>query len=542
MTSDLHMKWITYALILAAGSPIAASAGAPTTNIAAVGTAPTSAAANIAPATQAATAAVGTTASPPPPGPAFNETQRLFQRAFTSTMAGSVVLGSLKATGDAELEPFFLAVSRSKSPELQLIGLLDANEVGKNSAIIHIPKLLAIPIPRLIGPSLAVMIHSGNISSAQLMEVVNTAIDPAEKLMAASELVNRGKAARVIPVLDQLAESQTDSIRYYAALTLLQCKSPEQARRGLNLLRELAVRKAVRLVDLKEALLAQVAAQRISAAGSWAELIAKNSQNPWSLRRRAVQTLLAIGAPAGPPLLAEMIHFAKGTIDKIELGLLAVQYPKGLAIADLQTLKQTDSPLLMGIAKTAAAAVSGKSPLPGILALIQQGQPIFMNWALAYASGKDISHRRKILQALIEYATAAGDGADTDFRRAIAAATVLADANGPLDRKILAADLDSSNAGVVEAVLAGMIQSRNADFAPLIEPLWSAMLKRDHRKIREFAAMELAREGKKVELPVLRDILLYGLRRSDGFRAAAGWYYVKLTGRGPSLLLKWSSN
>ena len=469
-------------------------------------------------------------------GPVFHETLKLFKQALVPGMTGSVVLGSLKSTGDSELTPFFIEVSHTQSPELRLIGLLDANAVSRDSALIDIPKFLALPVPRLIAPSLAVLIQSGRITSRQLAEVMNTAIDPSEKLMAASELVNRGKSAQAIKMLEGLTGSQTDSVRYYAALTLLQCKAAGPGKLGLKILLELAARHAIRLVDLKEALLARTAAQKIKAAAPWARSIADNTQNPWSLRRRAVQTLLVLGDPAGPHILAEMLRTGRGTIDTIELGLLAIQYPKGLSKADLQLLKRTDSPLMTGILKTAESAVAGKDPLSGILALIQQGQPIFLNWALAYAQPMTTPHRLRILNALIGYATTAGNGDDTDFRRAVSAATMLADTNGKRERQILSADMDAANAGVVEAAVAGMIQSHNADFSPLIEPHWKQMLKRDHIKIRDFAAMELAREGRKVELPVLRNIVLYGLSRSDGFRAAAGWYYVKITGRGPALL------
>ncbi len=469
-------------------------------------------------------------------GPVFNETLKLFKSALVPGMTGSVVLGSLKSTDDPGLEPFFLTVSHARSPELQLIGLLDANAVSKNANLINVAKFLAIPIPRLIGPSLAVMIQSGHITSAQLMEVVHLAIEPSEKLMAASELVNRGKSAHVVKVLDALTGSQTDATRYYAALTLLQCKQSGQAERGLKLLMQLAARTAPRLLDLKDALLARVAAQKIAAAAPWAASIARDKKSPWSLRRRAVQSLLVLNNPMAPALLAAMLKDTKGTIDKIELGLLAIQYPKGLSLSDVQILRQTDSPLLTGIARTAAAAVSGKDPLPGILSLIEQGQPIFLNWALAYAENRTTSNRFTIMKALINYATAAEDGQDADFRRAVAAATILANSDGKAERGILAADLDSPNAGIVEAALAGMIQSHNANFATLIQPWWKQLLKRDASKIREFAAMELARENKKVELSVLRNIVLYGLGRSDGFRAAAGWYYVKLTGRAGLLL------
>ncbi len=482
------------------------------------------------PGTPATNAAVNTS------GPVFNETLKLFKSTLVPGMTGSIVLGSLKSTNDPALEPFFLTIAHSRSPELQLIGLLDANAVSKNAKIINISKFLAIPIPRLIGPSLAVMIQSGRITSAQLTQVMNTAIEPSEKLMAASELVNRGKSVQAVKVLDALTGSQVDATRYYAALTLLQCNQPGQSARGLTLLMELAGRLAPRLVDLKDALLARVAAQNIAAAAPWAIAIARDNKSPWSLRRRAVQSLLVLNDPAAPKLLASMLHGAKGTIDKIELGLLAIQYPTGLSLSDVGSLRQADSPLLSGIARTAAAAVSGKNPLPGILSLIEQGQPIFLNWALAYADNKTTPHRLTIFKALLDYATAAGGEQNTDFQRAVAAATILANNDGQAERAILSADLDSPNAGIVQAALAGMIQSHNTNFSTLIQPLWKRLLKRDSRKIREFAAMQLAREDKTIELSVLRNIVLYGLKRSDGFRAAAGWYYVKLTARGDALL------
>ncbi len=525
-------KWCLSTVVLLIGGPVAAATAVviPTSRFHTPGA--STAAASTHP-VSSATSAARTTGSE---GPVFQKTLKLFQLGLKPGMMGSIVLGSLKSTADPDLTPYFLMVSRVQSPELRLIGLIDANAVSRNSKLIDIPKFLAIPIPRLIGPSLAVIIQSGSISSAQLAVVMNTAIDPSEKLMAASELVNRGQSSAAVKVLDQLTESPTDSIRYYAALTLLQFHSTRQNQLGLKLLMTLASRRALRLVDLKDALMARAAAQKIKAATTWAAQIARNSHNPWSLRRRAVQTLLVLDDSSAPAILDGMIRSAKGTIDKIELGLLALQYPHSVSPAVVRLLQHPDSPLLTGIVNTAAAAAAGKNPLPGILALIQQGQPIFLNWALAYAEPVHTAHRLTILQALIGYATTAGNANNTDFHRAIAAATLLANTNGGPERKILSANLNSPNAGIVEATLAGMIQSRHTNFAPLILPYWKQLLARDHRKIREFAAMELAREGHKVELPILRNIVLYALRRSDGFRAAAGWYYIKITGRGPSLL------
>ena len=528
MAKNQSYMFLMMALAVAAGGGLVAAI--PPSAAAVAHGATTSAVAPAKPALPATSAAANTN------GPVFNETLKLFQSALVPGLTGSIIMGSLKSTDDPGLEPFFLTISHARSPELQLIGLLDANAVSKNARIINISRFLAIPTPRLIGPALAVMIQSGRITSAQLLEVIHTAIEPSEKLMAASELVNRGKTAQAVKVLDELTGSQTDATRYYAALTLLQCKQPGQSGRGLKLLMQLADRTALRLVDLKEALLARAAAQKIAAAAPWAAVIARDNKSPWSLRRRAEQSLLVLNDRLAPRLLAAMLHRAKGTIDKIELGLLAIEYPKGLSLSDVRILRQADSPLLTGIARTAAVAVSGKDPLPGILALIEQGQPIFLNWALAYADNKTTPDHLTILKALINYATAAGDGQDTDFRRAVAAATILANSDGKAERGILAADLDSPNAGIVEAALAGMIQSHHANFSTLIQPLWKQLLRRDHRKIREFAAMELARENKTVELSVLRNIVLYGLRRSDGFRAAAGWYYVKLTSRAEALL------
>ncbi len=464
------------------------------------------------------------------------KTAALFRLGFEPTIKGALVLGSLRSTRDPALAAYFLRVSRSGSPELQLTGMMDANYVSGNPKFIHVNQLLSNPLPNLISPSLALLIEFGHIRDAQLEKIVHTAPQPAQRLMAAAQLVNRGESTKVDEVIGELLASENPAVRYYAAMSLMQSPNPKTRLRGMTVLTALAASHSPRLRDIKRSLLERVAAQKIIPALPWVRRIALDRKASATTRRRAVETLLLLGDPSGPALLARRIAHARGTMDRIELGFLAMRFGRRLNPPEVAPLAATDSPLLRGIARAALAAVKGRAFLSRVLQLVRQGQPIFLNWLLNYSAQPKARHRRQLLAALVRYATIVNSQRGMDYLRAVAAATLIANADTPADRRTLEGFLKSVNPGVTEAALAGMLRSKKDDFAPLVAPLLPQLYKnRDHR-IGQFAAMVLGRQGDRAAMPELRRIVLHDNRRSAGFRAVAGWYYVKMAGAEKQLL------
>ncbi len=467
--------------------------------------------------------------------PVILQTQKFFNEAFTFNGSGAQVLLNLRSTRDPALAPFFLRLSVSKDPQLQLLGLVDANYVTQNPKLLHLGKLLANVDTRLITPALAEAMQDGKLSPAQLQHLLIKAPEPAQRMMAAAVLVKKHPKL-VLPILDQTLASSRPSVRYYAALTLLQTRNPVQIRKGLAVLAELAGHHSPRMRRIKRLLLLRVASEKIHPAIPWLQLIAKNPRSEFDTRLSAIRALLKMNDPAGAILFGQAVRDARGVVDRIEAGLAAIQYGHLIKAADITPLEKTRSPLLRDIAKTASIAASGKDPTPDLLHLINQGQPIFLNWVLSYCSEPTAAHKTALLAALVKLSTIVDGDRTQDFGRAVLAAQQLAQTDTPADRHLLAGFLKSPQRGIVEAVLVGMLRSRQHNFSPLILPVLPSLLNNRDRRIAQCAAIILGREGAKQAVPLLAHVCLGSVDRSDGFRAVAGWYYAKLTGQTAALL------
>ena len=467
--------------------------------------------------------------------PVILQTQKFFNEAFTFNGSGAQILLNLRATRDPALAPFFLKLSASQDPRLQLLGLVDANYVTQNPKMLHLGKLLENADTGLITPALAEAMQNGKLSTAQLQHLLTKAPQPAQRMMAAAVLVKKHPQL-VLPMLDQTLASSRPSVRYYAALTLLQTRNPAQIRKGLAVLAELAGHHSPRLRRIKRLLLLRVAGEKIPAAIPWLLLIAKNSRSQFDTRLSAIRALLAMNSPMGGPLLGHAIRDATGAVERIEAGLTAIQYAHLIKVADIAPLQKTHSPLLRDISKTALMATSGQNPTPSLLRLINQGQPIFLNWLISYCSEPATPHKTPLLAALVKLSTIVDGDRTQDYGRAVLAAQQLAQADSPADRQLLAGFLHSSERGIVEAVLVGMVRSRQRNFSALILPVLPSLLKNRDRRIGQYAAIILGREGARQAVPLLARVCLRSVDRSDGFRAVAGWYYAKLTGQTAALL------
>ena len=463
-------------------------------------------------------------------------TTQFFKRGFHSNRHGALVLGSLRSTRDAGLTSYFLEISKAKDPMLQLTGILDANYVSGNPKILNMRHFFSIPLPTLLTASLAMLIQYGNITTGQLQIILKIAPQPAQRLLAAAALVTRKLDNQALPVLTSLLASADPSVRYYAAMTILETDDAGAKAKALAVLARLAATHSPDLQHIKRALLARAAVKDIQAAIPWLSQIAGDKKATNGTQRRAVTALLYMHAPGAGPRLEHLIADSQGTIDRIVLGLLAIEYGAQVSPASLRVLLKTHSPLQRDIARAGLLAAYHKDPLPEILHLVHQGQPLFLNWVYGYCRNPANHHRLRLLSALVHYATVVDGQRDVDYLRAQAAAKRMANMDSPTARRLLAGFLQSVNHGVVEAALGGMMQSKKMNFGPLVAPVWPRLRKSHDHQIREYAAIVLARAGLKIAMPELRNIVLYNDRRTDGFRAVAGWYYLKLAGRTRQLL------
>jgi hypothetical protein len=104
-------------------------------------------------------------------------------------------------------------------------------------------------------------------------------------------------------------------------------------------------------------------------------------------------------------------------------------------------------------------------------------------------------------------------------------------------RKTVAGLLQSDNRAVVEAVLAGIYRSRAKDQSELVMPIWAGLTKTTSTETAaNYAALILARDGRKEPLTWLPGMVVGGTVQGPGFRALASWYYAKLQGQADSLI------
>ncbi len=496
-----------------------------------------SAAAAVAATAVKATPSAGASATKPAPVAdplVLKAARRLFAAGLAATSRGESILTDLRSTRDPALLPLFAQVQKSSSPALQLLGMVYANYVTRDPKTINIPNLLGNADPSLITPTIAELIETGTLSSRQLAAIADSAVQPAQRLMAASVLVDQHNKIGQKVATELLAADQP-AVRYYAAMTLLRTADAALHKRGLAVLAKLVTDDSPRLVNSKLLLLARVRAQKITTALPWVAQMAQSRASDARIQRAAITTLLALKDKQGAGDLVAAIAHASGVINRIELAFLAIEFGKYLTAADVKPLAITSSPLLADLAKAVQEAAGGGDPHTALVALVEQGQPIFLNWLLEYAKEPGTPHRLEYLKRIIKLGIVADNQRDLDYARAVLAAEYLAKSKEPAARKLLAELLQMPRGSAVEAVLAGMVRSNERNFSPLLLPLWHGLKHRRHR-VSDYAALLLAREGHARVLPQLAHAVMFELTRSRGFRAVAGWYYAKLTNSTNELL------
>jgi hypothetical protein len=233
-----------------------------------------------------------------------------------------------------------------------------------------------------------------------------------------------------------------------------------------------------------------------------------------------------------------MIQKQRDSIQQVKLGLISTEYAGQLKPPVLAPLVNSKSALAKSIGTMAQKGASGGAIDADLLALLKEGHPIVLDWALAYADRADPERRLALRTALINQATIVDGIRDRDFERAaIAAQKILAD-DGEPGRKIVSGFLKSENRAAVEATLAGIFRSDSKNQADLIPAaVWDGLTKTTSlENATNYAALILAREGRQDALVWLPGMVMGGTAQGAGFRALAGWYYAKMKGQTGKLL------
>ena len=483
----------------------------------------------------------------------FDAAQRLLKRAYVAVRdlplaqnpdAGQVI-AALRSSGDKDLLPLFQKIRQSKVADNQIFGMVAAAILAKQAGMdpevkgsnyADIALLFSSKDAALIGSAVASLIDAQALSTAQLKEILAKAPDAAHRAMAAGEL-NRLKKLDDRAALLGLLKDDKEIVRYYAAVSLLTGTDAEQ-KAALACMKDMTDAHDLRQAPIQALMLVRMQKENIPAGVPWAAQIAADEKSDEGLRYTAVATLLSFKAPEGAAILADMIQKQKDSIQQVKLGLIATEYAGQLKPPVLAPLVSSKSALAKSIGTMAQKSASGGDISADLLALLKEGHPIVLDWALAYADRADPERRLALRTALVNQATIVDGIRDRDFERAaIAAQKILAD-DGETGRKVVTGFLKMENRAAVEATLAGIFRSDAKNQADLIPAaVWDSLNKTTSlENATNYAALILAREGRPEALVWLPGMVMGGTAQGSGFRALAGWYYAKMKGQTAKLL------
>jgi hypothetical protein len=463
---------------------------------------------------------------------ALNETTAT---AITQARNGSQVFSALRLSRDPAVMPMFDRLRQSKLPENQVYAMIAEIFLAKDASKLDVAVLLSAE-PTITGSAIAALIDANLITDEQLQKILSDAPDPVHRVMAAGEL-NRRKALKDRTVLKTLLSSSKEMVRHYAAITMLTQKDDAENAAAIAALNDMARTHDLKIAPVQAILMLKVEKDNLPLAAPWVTLIAAEPENDDGLRMTAVATLLAIKGAEGPRLFADMVQKERDSVDQIKLGLIAIEHADRLKPAQIEPLTKSKSPLAKSIAAVAMRAAEGNDITADVVKLIREGQPLVMDWSVAYSDHCDPARRMAIRSTVISESKIVDDIRGRDFERAALATQKILEDSTPDGRGVIAAFLKSDNRAVVEAVLAGITRSTAEKQAELVLPIWESVSKAAATETAaNYAALILAREGRKEVVPWLTGMVQGGKVQNVGFRALAGWQYARLTGQAEAML------
>jgi len=476
----------------------------------------------------------------------MEQAQRLLTRAVAATKdqalfqnpdAGQVIT-ALRTTQDKDLLPIFEKIRQSTVQENQVFGMVAGAIISNNAQNLDLKLIFASKDQGMAGAAIASLIDAQVLSVAQLKQVLADAPEASQRAMAAGDL-NRQKELQDRSVLRGMLKDSKEIVRYYAAVTMLDGKDPAEVSDGLTVLKAMGESHDLRQAPVQALMLVRAQKEQLKAAAPWAAQLAADEQNDEGLRFTALCALLTMKSPEGPAILGDMLQKQKETAQQVKLGLIAVEFTEQLQAGSLAPLMASKSALVRSIGQIAqnAAGKAAGADNGALLALVKEGHPIILDWALAYSDRADDERRLMLRMAVIGQATIVDNQRERDYERAVLAAEKVLNEDGPAGRRAIASLLKSDNRAVVEAVLAGLYRSKAQNQSELVMPVWDGLTKTTSAETASnYAALILAREGHKEPLTWLPGMVAGAAAPGTGFRALAGWYYAKLKGQGDALL------
>ena len=455
------------------------------------------------------------------------------QQALGDPDLAPVVMMALRTTGDEDLLPLFVALTRSADKRIRLFATSSMWELGDaNVAPALLERLDEDPAMAVRAEAIAQLVALDAIPISRLVAALNIP-DENVQLMAARALVNGDNAASAIAALETLSESQDDDIAAVAYLLLLAAGDESQ----LAPLREFAAgintdSTSSTVVGL---LLGQVEEHRIAGADDLArDVIAMDVSVPLNIQ--AWRALSAISDDITDELADAIRH--------TELMHARVQLLRALAARSdaprrlQQFVDSSDDQVIAALSAFELSRLGGASDAAQITQeAIDLGHPAVLDYVLSQAS-KDIAagapNADQYVPALLSCilsVRAESRQMEVEHLRAAQAATLLANHGSPEAIEGLREILGRRYNALVRAVAAGVMKSTNPAACDLMRPLLTS----PYSELSNSAALTLGRFGDSDAADRLGEIVARPERYEPALVVLASWYLLKADQQGSAV-------
>ena len=444
--------------------------------------------------------------------------------ALQDAETGDVVLAALRATGDKELTPLFIAVSRSGEKRRRLFAATMLREFCGAEAAPVLAERLAKDTSMAVRTE--ALLHLQHLGAATPEHLTAALVVDDEKVqcLAARGLVQCGRAEQATATLRRLAGSKDAVTSTTARVALLGAGDQAQ---------EPILREAFRSPKTTDAVISfameQIATEKVTAA---VELV---GQVAWSERREAVRmrafkTLSAISPQAAAAIVGALRSSDKTLFRVYLLETLSNRDDSGPHLTKLAA--GTD-----GVAALArfelARPPGGVAATEAARGVLKVGHPVMLDYVLDRAR-KDIDARgaaadfyTPVLAEMIRLAEPKPRQMDASHYRAAQGATLLADLGTPAAVGTLTELLTGRYDAVKRSVGAGLIRAKNR---AACEPA-RTLLTSPYEELASDAALTLGRFGDPAAATPLRRVLAGQKRHRTEMVALAAWYLLKIDGR-----------
>ena len=446
------------------------------------------------------------------------------EQALGDPALAPVVMMALRTTGDEDLLPLFVALTRSADKRIRLFATSSMWELADaNAAPALLERLDEDPAMVVRAEAIAQLVALDAIPISRLVAALNIP-DENVQLMAARALVNGDNAASAIATLETLTESPDDNIAVVAHLLLLAAGdeshlAPLREFAGLN-----TFGASSTVVGL---LLGQVEEYRIAGADDLArDVIAMNVSVPLNIQ--AWRALSAISDDITDELADAIGHtyLMHARVQLLRILAARSDAPRRLQ----QFVDSSDDQVIAALSAFELSRLGGASDAAEITQeAMDLGHPGVLDYVLSQAA-KDItagaSNADQYVPALLSCilsVRAESRQMEVEHLRAAQAATLLANHGSPEAIEGLREILGRRYNALVRAVAAGVMKSTNPAACDLMRPLLTS----PYSELSNDAALTLGRFGDSDATDRLGEIVARPGRYEPALVVLASWYLLK---------------